>query len=122
MICNDFVLQQDNDVDKHFLKVFVADTFCLRSRGLLFRSKLEVDQSMLIMPCNAVHSFFMRYSLDLVYLDKENRIVKIVENLKPWRFSVCFKAYSVMELNVGVANKLDLKQGDKIFQTGGIEK
>jgi uncharacterized membrane protein (UPF0127 family) len=56
---------------------------------------------MWIRPCEAVHTFWMRFPIDLVYLDRKNRIRKLVRSVPPWRLSGCLRAHSVMELPSG---------------------
>ncbi len=99
-----------------FLKVIIADNFLTRLEGLMFREKLPPDTGLLLAPCNSVHMCFMRFAIDVVYLDKEYRILKIVRNLKPWTgLSFCRQAYSTLELNVGDAEKYYLIVGEKII-------
>lgn len=77
--------------------VFLADNVLTRARGLLFRKPLEKSQALLITRCNSVHTWFMTYPLDVVYLNKDGLVLKVVKNLRPYRFSVCWKAYFVVE-------------------------
>lgn len=81
--------------------VEVADTASRRSKGLLGRKGLEPGTALWIVPCESVHTFFMQFSLDLVYLDKQKRIVKIRRNIPPWRMSLCLRAHSVLEFPAG---------------------
>jgi uncharacterized protein len=93
----------------------LADTFFTRLKGLMFRKDQLVEEGLWIFPCNSIHMCFMKFSIDAVFLTKEGRIVKMVENLQPWRFVKPIKdAYSVIELPAGTITKLDLKQGDLI--------
>lgn len=64
-----------------------------------------------IAPCNSVHTLFMRASIDVVYLDREDRVLKIVDALKPWRGSMYLKAHSVLEVGAGEANRLGWQIG-----------
>ena len=63
----------------------VAHTFCERARGLIGVKGLAPGEGMLIERCNAIHTFFMSFSIDATFLDAENRVVKIVRNIRPWR-------------------------------------
>lgn len=93
----------------------LADSFFTRLKGLMFRKDQLVEEGLWIFPCNSIHMCFMNFSIDAVFLNKEGRIVKKVENLKPWRFVKPIKdAYSVIELPAGAIRKLGLKQGDLI--------
>jgi len=63
----------------------VADTFAKRTRGLIGRPPLGPGEGLLILKCNAIHTFFMRYPIDATFLDRENRVVKVVRGIRPWR-------------------------------------
>ncbi|QYK13558.1 DUF192 domain-containing protein [Shewanella rhizosphaerae] len=93
-------------------EVFVADTPWLRLRGLLGRRPLSHEQGMLIAPCSSVHTLGMRYALDIVYLNKNNKVLKITRNLKPWRSSACRGATQVLELAAGNSTHKQIKTGD----------
>lgn len=93
-----------------FLKVLFANTFLLRLRGLMGRKQLPELTGLLLVPCDSVHMCFMRFSIDVVYLDKELTILKIVRNLKPWiGLSMCRGAWAALELNAGEADRLGLE-------------
>ena len=63
-----------------------------RRKGLLGRDTLPSGEGLWIVPCEAVHTFGMRFPIDLVYLDRQLRIVKIRSNVGPWRISGCLRA------------------------------
>src|ERR1700751_2744097 len=69
-----------------------------RRRGLLGRKQLDSGEGLWIVPCEAVHTFGMRFAVDLVYLDKKHRVVKTRSQVLPGRISVCLTAHSVIEL------------------------
>ena len=77
----------------------VAGSFWARARGLIGRKSLEPGTGMLIPSCNAIHTFFMRFPIDAAFLDREDRIVKVVRNIRPWRLFVWggWKAVKVLE-------------------------
>ena len=93
-------------------RVFWANSPWLRLRGLLGRKALTCEEGMLLEPCNSVHTIGMKYALDIIYLDDENTVVKIVHDLLPYRFSVCSHAKKVLELTSGNCHKYKIKQGD----------
>lgn len=101
-----------------FLKeidVMVADTFFTRLAGLMFRQKLPPATGLLLAPCNSVHMCFMRFAIDVVYIDKEFKILKVVNNLKPWvGLSMCGKAWAALELNADEAERCGCKAGNKL--------
>lgn len=73
------------------------------------------DKGFLIDPCNSVHSFFMNYSLDILYLNSSFEIIKIYQNLQPWQVSYGYGAAMVLELSSGMSKKLRLKEGYQII-------
>ena len=92
----------------------VAGEHKTRNKGLLGRDGLDEGQGLWIVPCEAIHMFFMRFAIDAVYLDKKKRVVKVVSELKPWRLSGCMRAHSVLELPAGVAQKTGTALGDQL--------
>lgn len=81
------------------MKVVVARTFLERARGLIGRATLGPDEGLLIPHCNAIHTCFMRFAIDATFLDAEDRVVKVVRNIRPWRLWVWggFRARKVLE-------------------------
>lgn len=78
----------------------VARTFAERARGLIGTKDLAADEGMLIEKCNAIHTFFMSFPIDAVFLDASDRVVKVVRGIKPWRPLVWggWRAKKVLEL------------------------
>jgi len=96
-----------------FENIQAANSMTSRLIGLMFRSSPSGD-GLLLDPCNSIHTFFMRYPLDVVFLGKNNQVVKIIRNLRPWKMTwIYFKARKVLETPSGkLAN--DLKEGDTL--------
>jgi hypothetical protein len=92
--------------------VEIAESGARRSKGLLGRKGLGPGEGLWIVPCEAVHTFGMQFSIDLVYLDREYRIRKIRKNVRPWRLSACLSAHSVIELPAGAIQVNDAQLGD----------
>jgi uncharacterized protein len=83
-----------------------------RRKGLLGREMLSPGEGLWIIPCESVHTFFMRFPIDLVYLDRENRIKKVRSRVGAWRLSACFSAHSVLELAAGTILGSETRRGD----------
>jgi uncharacterized membrane protein (UPF0127 family) len=81
-------------------------------QGLLGRSGLERGEGLLLEPAGSIHTFFMRFPIDVVYLDGESRVVKVVRELRPWRASACRGAHAALELAAGEAARVRLEPGD----------
>ena len=85
----------------------VANSFWLRFRGLMLRRSLPPDEGMLFERSGAIHMFFMRIPLDVVFTDADLRVVKVVPGLKPWRTAAARGAKTTIELAAGVASRLE---------------
>lgn len=81
-----------------------AVTFKDRLCGFMF--KKSAGYAILFEKCRAVHTCFMRFNIDIVFMDKDENIIKEVKNLKPWRLALCWKAYYVLEIPSGIAKEL----------------
>jgi uncharacterized membrane protein (UPF0127 family) len=92
-----------------------AVTRASRRRGLLGRDGLGASCALMLEPCPAVHTAFMRFAIDVVFLDREGYAVKIVRDLVPWRIAVAPRAHSVVEMAAGSLEHLDLSVGDRLF-------
>lgn len=83
-------------------RVFEAHSFWNRLKGLMLTKKLEPGCCLHLAPCRSIHTYFMRYSIDVLYLDRHNRIVGMEPELKPGRVGTVFHgAVSVVELPMG---------------------
>jgi uncharacterized membrane protein (UPF0127 family) len=94
--------------------VELADSGPRRSKGLLGRAALAPGTGLWIVPCEAVHTFWMQFPIDLVYLDRTLRIKKLKSNVRPWRMSGCLSAHSVIELASGTIRETQTERGDKV--------
>lgn len=97
----------------------VPRTFVGRGIGLMFRRHLEPGRGMWINPCEggSIHMLFMRFAIDAVFLDRQERVKKVFPNLPPWWGIVwlVWGAHSVLELPAGSTAELGLKQGDQVL-------
>src|SRR6185437_14260980 len=92
----------------------VADTSATRRHGLLGRDNLPNGQALWIVPCESVHTWGMRFPIDVLYLDRKKRVRKLRKAMVPWRVSMCLLAHSVMELPAGVIDKSGTQPGDQL--------
>ena len=97
--------------------VELADRSENRRKGLLGRPPLLSGEGLWIAPCECVHTFFMRYEIDLVYIDRERRVRKLRSGVVPWRISGCFTAHSVLELGPGTIVTTRIQVGDRLAIT-----
>jgi hypothetical protein len=90
----------------------VADSAAKRKTGLLGRECLLPGEGLWIIPCESVHTFWMRFPIDLVYLDRKKRICKLKTSVPAWRLSACLRAHSVIELPSGTIYQTLTQMGD----------
>ena len=95
---------------------FLAETMFARLRGLLGRSGLSSGEGMLLRPAASVHTAFMRFTIDVVFLDRDSRVLKVAAELAPWRTAGCRGARAVLELPAGEANRRGLRPGVSLTQ------
>lgn len=94
--------------------VWYANTAWSRLRGLIGHAPLNRTEGLFIANCRSVHTCFMGFALDIVYLDKNGMICKIKKNMTPWAFSVCWRAKNTLELAAGSATQLGLEPAQKL--------
>ena len=94
--------------------VHVCETFLERARGLLLRAAPDNETAYLITPCSRVHTFGMVFAIDVVFCDADDRVVDVVEGLRPWHIAGHEAASRVWELPAGSVQRLDLRLGDRI--------
>jgi uncharacterized membrane protein (UPF0127 family) len=92
----------------------LADSAPSRLKGLLGRRSLPPDEGVLLRPAGSVHTAFMRFPIDVVFLDRELRVVDVVAELRPWRTAGRRGAKAVLELAAGEAARRGLRSGDRL--------
>lgn len=98
-----------------FLEIRIADSFFTRLAGLMFKKELAQGTGLLLAPCNSVHMCFMRFAIDVIFIDEEYNILKIVKNLKPWiGLSMCSRAWGALEIKDGEAERCGCEVGKRL--------
>ncbi len=92
-------------------EVYVADSFLKRAKGLLGKSAISANNAMVIIPCNAIHTFFMRFNIDVIFISDENKIISLHKTVKPWKVLRQLSAKYVVELPDNTINNAGLKEG-----------
>jgi uncharacterized protein len=98
-------------------RVSLATSVPARMRGLLGRSELPPGEGILLRPAGSVHTFFMRFPIDVVFLGGELEVVRIARELPPWRTAAARGARAVLELAGGEADRRGLLVGDRLELT-----
>ena len=91
-----------------------ADTSQKRRTGLLKHESLPEGEGLWIVPCEGVHSFGMKFTIDVLYLNKKRVVMKVRKNMVRWRVSFCLLAHSVLELPAGMIEKTGTEPGDQL--------
>ena len=94
--------------------VNLALTRAERRKGLLGRDSLDPAAALVISPCSSIHTMFMRFPIDVIFVDRDGRAVRIVKDLAPWRIAVA-RAHAVIEFPAGSLGKRDIKVGDELY-------
>jgi len=102
--------------EKLFPELVVANTLWKRMKGLLGTKGLSENQALWIHRCNSIHTFFMNYSIDCVFVSKDLKVVDVVENIVPGRIIFPrFQASSVFEMKAGVAKAKGIYKGEELY-------
>jgi uncharacterized membrane protein (UPF0127 family) len=92
----------------------VADSPASRKRGLLKHAGLALNEGLWIVPSFAVHSFGMKFDIDLVFLDRKYRVRKVRSGMKPGGVSICLWAHSVLEVPAGTVKRTETRCNDQL--------
>lgn len=94
----------------------VADTWFKRIKGLLGTKQLKKSQALILKPGNSIHTFFMQFAIDVLFIDKDNKVIKAISCLAPYRLSgIYFNARLVIELPAQTIQSTSTEQGDILF-------
>ncbi len=104
---------QDNLISN---QATLADTFFSRMIGLLKHTSLPRNEALIITHCNSIHMFFMKFPIDVIFVDKKDKVVGLVERIKPNRLSSTYwKASYAIELAEGVIAEKKVQIGDQLI-------
>jgi len=85
-----------------------------RKTGLLRHQSFPAGSAMLIAPSNAVHTFFMRFAIDIAFVTRDGMVVKTRDSVPPWRIAAAFRGYAVIELPAGTLARCETIVGDML--------
>ena len=92
----------------------IAETPLTRLKGLLGHSRLGSGEGLLIRPTSAIHTCFMRFPIDAVFLDRNFVVLRAVSDMRAWRFAACRRSRAVLELAAGEIRRRDIQPGDRL--------
>jgi len=91
----------------------VASKLFKRTKGLLDRSNFRLGEALIIKPCKSIHTWFMLFPIDVLFVDENNRVVKAIPDIKPFRITpIYWKAEYVIELPIGMIQKTETCESD----------
>ena len=85
-----------------------------RRRGLLGRDALERHTAIVLAPCQSIHTWFMRFAIDVLFVRKDGTVLRVLPNVRPWRMALSLRAFAVIELAAGVAVESQTRAGDRL--------
>jgi uncharacterized membrane protein (UPF0127 family) len=92
----------------------IADTAAKRNKGLLKHTGLAPGEGLWIVPCQAIHTIGMKFPIDVLFLNKTKRVLKVRRNMNKWKMAVCLGARSVLELPAGRCHAMQTAVGDQL--------
>jgi hypothetical protein len=97
-------------------RVAIARSFWSRGKGLMFRSQLPAGTGLVIDPCSSIHTFWMRFPIDVLYVDKDGTVLRADRAMKPWRIGPLFVRHGrlVVELPAGTIDRTGTERGDHL--------
>ena len=101
--------RNDRIVANTLLRAFDSES---RRRGLLKRDFLADGSALVIAPTNAIHTFFMRFAIDVAFVAKDGRVLKLRRAMPPWRIAAAWGAFAVVELAAGALDRAGVQPGD----------
>ncbi len=84
-------------------------------KGLLGRADLPPGEGILLRPASSIHTHFMRFAIDAVFVDDDLRVLKVVERLRPWRMAGRRGSRAVIELTAGECRRRGVRAGDRLM-------
>jgi uncharacterized protein len=103
--------RNDRIVADTLLRAFDSES---RRRGLLKRDFLADGSALVIAPTNAIHTFFMRFAIDVAFVARDGRVLKLRRAMPPWRIAAAWGAFAVVELAAGALDRADVRPGDQL--------
>jgi len=85
-----------------------------RRKGLLGRDEFPIDSALILAPCSSIHTLFMRFPIDVVFVASDGRVMRVFHALAPWRIGWTFRAFAAVELPAGTALRSGVRPGDKL--------
>jgi uncharacterized membrane protein (UPF0127 family) len=105
-----------------FQEVDLANTFFKRFIGWMGKKNIKQEEGLLLIPCRSVHTCFMKFPIDVLFLDASGKVIHMIENMKPWRVSpIVNGSAAVLEVSGGAAASSGIQLGDRIIELSSLK-
>src|SRR5262245_51268988 len=95
--------------------VELADTRATRRRGLLGRDGMQESSALILVPTFSIHTAFMRFAIDAVFVNRDGVVLRIVTDMGPWKMATAWHAHAVIEFPAGSLRAHDVRAGDRLY-------
>jgi uncharacterized protein len=96
-------------------EVELASTRETRRKGLLGRAGLPAEAALVLTPCCSIHTAFMKFPIDVAFVDRDGRVIRFVRDLKPWNIALSLRARAAIEFAAGSLRARDVRLGDRLY-------
>lgn len=96
-------------------EVELAATRRARRQGLLGRDRLDSDAALLLAPCCSIHTAFMKFAIDVAFVDRQGQVIRFVRDMQPWKIAISLRAHAAIEFPAGALRSRDVKIGDRLY-------
>ena len=110
-----FILRNERTGEPLAIHLETAFDSATRRKGLLGRTELASGAALIIAPCSAIHTFFMRFTIDVAFVSRQGIVVKACHRIRPWRMSVAIGALAAVELQEGTLARTQTVDGDRLL-------
>jgi uncharacterized protein len=111
---NRYVLRNERTGAALASRVVAAVDSASRRKGLLGRTDLPVDEALIIAPCSSIHTFFMKFTIDVAFVSKDGTVLRLCHSLAPWRIGLGLWAFAAVELPAGTLVRTDTQRRDRL--------
>jgi len=95
--------------------VEIAATRRARRKGLLGREALDRDAALLLAPCCSIHTAFMRFPIDVAFVDRQGQVIRFARDIGPWKIAIALRAHAAIEFPAGALRAQDVRLGDRLY-------
>jgi uncharacterized membrane protein (UPF0127 family) len=110
-----YILRNERTGEAIATRIETAFDSATRRKGLLGRTGLDVEDALIIAPCNAVHTFFMKFTIDVAFVNRHGIVVRACHRVRPWGLAIGLRALAAIELREGTLERSRTQKGDRLL-------